>query len=540
MFSKLSIKNKLIMANGLVIFLFSVSLWLALEGMFSSKNASEAFFSENLVRQQAYQNMFANGLLSGVALRNMVMNPALKKGYTVVPASIKRFDDAFAVAKAAPIGDASVQESYDSIQKHWQKSRQAKLQILELLKAGDIEGAKNLLVKEEHPNWQKVRIEVQKLTNAEQQNNKTIQQEFLSNSNATLFKSLITAVIAIVISLLIGFLITRSIRNAFGSVIESLNDIASGEGDLTRRLDEKGEREVSELAAAFNRFVNKIQDMVRQVGTSTDYLITSLQHLTQLSVDTKLNVNQQETQIDQVATAMNEMTSTVQEVAHNASEASNSAQSADKEAGNGQDVVSEVIQAINELANEVGHTSATINTLNKDTEEIGGVLDVIKGIAEQTNLLALNAAIEAARAGEQGRGFAVVADEVRTLASKTQESTQVIQGMIERLQSGAKDAVQAMEKGQQKTTATVDKAELAGQALSAITQAVSNIAMQNTQIATAAEEQSAVAEDINKNVVGISNLAIQSAQDAENAAASSQELERIASDLQKMVSVFKV
>lgn len=237
---------------------------------------------------------------------------------------------------------------------------------------------------------------------------------------------------------------------------------------------------------------------------------------------------------------MNEMTATVQEVARNAADASDAAHAADSEAVNGNLIVDNVTSAINDLALEVQESAGTIATLEENAEQIGTVLDVIRGIAEQTNLLALNAAIEAARAGEQGRGFAVVADEVRTLASRTQDSTREIQSMIERLQEGSKSAVLAMDQSQKKTERVVEQAHKAGEALTSITMAVSRIADMNTQIATAAEQQSAVSEDINENVVGINTLAIDAAGSAEHTTANSQDLERVAADLQDAISTFKV
>jgi methyl-accepting chemotaxis protein len=540
MLSNMGIRVKLILTNTLITLLFILSLWSAIYGMFAAVDDTDKFFKENLVRQSAYQSMFGDGLLSGIALRNLILNPDLTAPYVVVPEAIKRFDGALQRVRSLPSPNTTLQADYAKIEEYWNVSRKTQFSILELVKSGDIEGAKKLLVSEEQPNWKKVRIAVQKLSNDELSKNSDIKNSLLSNINSTLKRTFIFTIIAILVSVIISFLIIRSIKKAFLTVTLSLNDIASGGGDLTQRLDETGEKEVQELSIAFNSFIAKIQNIIKQAAASSAQLITEMKQLTELSVDTKLNVNQQESKIDQVATAMNQMTATVQEVSRNASHASESAHAADTESSKGQQVVTQVTKAINDLAADVAHTSTTINTLKKDTEQIGSVLDVIKGIAEQTNLLALNAAIEAARAGEQGRGFAVVADEVRTLASRTQESTQEIQKMIERLQAGAISAVEAMNKGQENTHTTVEKAELAGKALSAITLAVSQIAEQNEQIATAAREQSSVAEDINKNIVSISALSVQAAQGAEHTAASSQASEVTAIELQRMLSTFKV
>ena len=540
MFSNNSIQLKLTVSNGVLISLFIFSLWSALNGMLVASKESERFFKQNLVLQTSYQKMFSEGLLSGIALRNLVLKPELQKPYKVVPEAIKRFDDAFTLAQSISRQTDAALNSYKVIQVHWEKSRKAKLDALALVKSGNVDEAINLLRTVEHPHWQKVRIAVQELTNAEQEHNKKIENEILGNAKSSLSKTLIIAVVAIIISILLVIFTSRNIKKAFSNVIRSLDDIASGEGDLTKRLDETGDKEVKELAEKFNLFVIKIQLLIKQVSEASEHLISSVKPLTEMSVDTKLNVNQQEHKIEQVATAMNEMTATVQEVARNAGLASEAAGSADSESIEGLRVVSEVVSAINDLSNEATNTTNTIHSLEKDTEQIGSVLDVIKSIAEQTNLLALNAAIEAARAGEQGRGFAVVADEVRTLASRTQKSTSEIQEMIERLQVGSEGAVNAIETSQKKTQDVVGKAKIAGQALSAITDAVSSIAQQNTQIATAAEEQSSVAEEINQNIVSINALAIQTADGAEHTAASCQDLEKTAHDLQQMISMFKV
>jgi methyl-accepting chemotaxis protein len=227
-------------------------------------------------------------------------------------------------------------------------------------------------------------------------------------------------------------------------------------------------------------------------------------------------------------------------VARNASSAADEAHTADLEAQQGKQVVSETTQAISSLANEVDNASTVIQKLESDSESISSILDVIRGIAEQTNLLALNAAIEAARAGEQGRGFAVVADEVRSLANRTQESTQEIQKMIEKLQSGASDAVEVMVKGRDWANTSVEKAEQAASALERITKAVDVINSMNTQIATAAEEQSAVAQEIDRNVTNIHQVSNQTADGATQTAGASDELARLATDLQQLVSHFKL
>ncbi len=539
MLKNLTISMKLGMAFSLVIVFFLTAAWVSMSATQSIGNKFEHFFQKNYARQHAYQTMFADGLLSGIALRNLVLRPKLVKPYTVVPKAIKRFDDALQTANSLATNNPSLQDALAKIKTYWLKTRSAKLKVLDAMKSGDIETAKQILITQEHPHWQKVRISVQKLVLAEEKHVIQLKKEMLKETSQAKLSSLIFTLVTIALTITVAFLITRLIKQTLSGIIGSLNNIASGEGDLTRRLDETGKDEAAQLAKAFNEFVEKIQVLIHDANESGLQLTSSAQQLSEISVDTKLNVNQQESKIEQVATAINQMASTVQEVARHATEASSAAQQADSESTNGQNVVTQVISSISDLATEVHNTAEVIHTVEENADQIGTVLDVIKGIAEQTNLLALNAAIEAARAGEQGRGFAVVADEVRTLASRTQESTQEIQSMIERLQGGAKSAVKAMQQGEEKTQQTVDKAQQAGEALTLITAAVSKIVDMNTQIASAADEQSSVAEDINHNITSISTLSVQAAEGAEHTAASSQELERLAAELQKRMSSFK-
>ena len=361
-----------------------------------------------------------------------------------------------------------------------------------------------------------------------------------ASSQFALNLGLIISLIVILVVTLFGYVISNIIAKNISHVVYSLKEMASGEGDLTQRLKTTSSDEIGVLVTQFNRFVEKLQLIISNINNSTVLLASAAEEMSLVSAESSKNMSRQTMETEQVATAMNEMTATVQEVTNSAQTAASSAVEASSAADNGQQIVGKTVSAINTLAGEVEHAASVISRLEKDTETIGGVLDVIRGISEQTNLLALNAAIEAARAGEQGRGFAVVADEVRTLAGRTQDSTTEIQSMIESLQSGAAEAVKVMGNGEEKAKDGVEQAAQAGAALQEINGAVSSIRDMNMHIASAAEEQGNVAEEINRNIHTINEIGVQTTQSAEQAAHASQEISNLANELQQEVGQFKV
>ncbi|MBK5970180.1 Putative methyl-accepting chemotaxis protein YoaH [Thiorhodovibrio litoralis] len=330
--------------------------------------------------------------------------------------------------------------------------------------------------------------------------------------------------------------IVRRVKTASGT----MTDIADGDGDLTHSLSETGNDELAELAHAFNRFQKRVRDLVGQVIDASQRVATAAEELTATSSSTSDQIGRQQSESDQVATAMNEMTATVAEVARNAAEAAEAARAADQETQQGQSTMSEAASLIQTTARQIQSTAEAVGRLSQDADNIGQVLDVIRGIADQTNLLALNAAIEAARAGDQGRGFAVVAGEVRTLASRTQDSTTEIQTMIERLQEGSNQAVSAMDQARGQIDKNAEMAEGARAGLVSIAEAVALIRDMNMQIASATEEQSSVAEEVDRNLVNSAQAMDQIAtgsREINNAAA---ELAQLAIDQLERVGRFKV
>lgn len=357
-------------------------------------------------------------------------------------------------------------------------------------------------------------------------------------ANSSKITSVTLSLIAIVLAVLIGFTIVKQITSPLNQAVRIAQAI--GNRDMTGTAIEPRGDEFGTLLKALEQTRANLSEALGEVSGITTQLAAAAEELSVVTNQTSAGVNNQRIETEQVATAMNEMSATVQEVAQNAEEAAAAAQKADTQAKTGNKALQVALADINQLSEDVNHSAEAIQRLNKDSSSIGTVLTVINSIAEQTNLLALNAAIEAARAGEAGRGFAVVADEVRNLAHRTQESIGQIEQLIANLQHGSQNAVEMMDNSRTMAHLTLEHAQQAGDELAAIMRTVSEIQAMNIQIATAAEEQSAVAEEINASVVNVNNIADQSAAAVEETSASSAELARLGQSLQSLVARFKI
>lgn len=359
------------------------------------------------------------------------------------------------------------------------------------------------------------------------------------NQNANLI-SLLIGLGAAVLGLLLVWLTARGVTRPILAVAARLEDIASGEGDLTRRLDYARDDELGKLTGWFNRFLDKLQPVIAQLKGSVQEARGTADQSALIASQTSDGMQQQHREIEQVATAANEMSATAHDVAHNAAQAAQAARGADQATRDGLARVAATRTAIDQLADGMTAAMDEARALESRGEQIGSVLEVIRAIAEQTNLLALNAAIEAARAGEAGRGFAVVADEVRNLAQRTQVSVEEIRQVIEGLQQGTLDVVGAMQAGQRQAQDSATQMEQTLPALQRIGEAVAVITDMNLQIASAAEEQSAVAEEVNRNVAGIRDVTETLSGQADEAARISQALNRLANQQQVLMAQFRV
>ncbi|AJO76446.1 chemotaxis protein [Pseudomonas sp. MRSN 12121] len=349
---------------------------------------------------------------------------------------------------------------------------------------------------------------------------------------------MISTLLALLVGILAAVIITRQITRPLRETMTVVERIASG--DLTQDVHVTRRDELGVLQQGIGRMGVTLRELIGGIRDGVTQIASAAEELSAVTEETSAGVNSQKVETDQVATAMHEMTATVQEVARNAEEASQAAAAADSEARDGDKVVAEAIAQIERLASEVVRSTDAMSVLQQESQKIGSVMDVIKAVAEQTNLLALNAAIEAARAGEAGRGFAVVADEVRALAQRTQKSTEEIEGLVAGLQSGTQQVAHVMNNSRNLTDSSVDLTRKAGASLENITRTVSNIQSMNQQIAAAAEEQSAVAEEISRSIINVRDVSEQTAAASDETAASSVELARLGNQLQMMVSHFRV
>lgn len=359
-------------------------------------------------------------------------------------------------------------------------------------------------------------------------------------TNQALVTTLTLSVVAILTIVLISASIVILITRNINTMLVSLKDIAQGEGDLTKRITQDSKDEIGDLIHWFNLFMDKLHESINEVVKSITPLATVSDDLGVMTTKTSEITDEQSKATDEVTRSVDEMFSSVQNVAQNASSAADAAKEADLEAKAGRSVVTQSVESINDLASEVERAANVIGKLEADTENVGTILDVIKGIAEQTNLLALNAAIEAARAGEQGRGFAVVADEVRTLASRTQDSTQEIQRVIEELQTAARSAAEVMSHSQEQAKASVEQAAKTDASLATITDKVGSITQMNTEIASATGEQEKVSNDIKTNVDGIRTNAEAAVKNVQEVEAASESLLSISNNLRKITGQFRV
>lgn len=363
-----------------------------------------------------------------------------------------------------------------------------------------------------------------------------------ANSGAAKVEKTIIAliVVAIFIAIALTIVIIRSITRPLAVFLERTTDIAQGEGDLTKRLEASGSDEIAQVSRMFNLFIDKLHGIISQIASTSMQVAAASAQVHSTSEQIATGAEEVAAQAGTVATASEEMSATSGDIAQNCQMAAEGAQRASQSASNGAEVVEKTVTVMGQIANKVQETAKTVESLGARSDQIGAIIGTIEDIADQTNLLALNAAIEAARAGEQGRGFAVVADEVRALAERTTRATREIGEMIKAIQQETKGAVTAMEQGVRQVETGTEEAQRSGQALQEILQQVNDVAMQINQVATAAEEQTATTSEISSNMQQITEVVMQTSHGAQESATAAAQLNSNAEELQRLVRQFKL
>ena len=440
-------------------------------------------------------------------------------------------------AYAPLIAEPEEQAAFDQFGQLLTQYRQLEARMRSLSQAGQLDPMREMLNRDMLANSDQINKAMEHLLQINTAQTRKTNEEAARQYDSAFMLVIGLLVAATVLTLLFALILTRSIVGPIDDALRAAEQIA--EGDLTQRVTTDGTDEAARLLQAMAKMQDKLRDTLQLIAGSATQLASAAEELNSVTDESARGLAQQNNEIQQAATAVTEMTSAVEEVARNAVSTSEASGEASRSAGDGRDLVIETVGAIERMSSDVQTTARLIEDLAGQSRDIGKVLDVIRGLADQTNLLALNAAIEAARAGEAGRGFAVVADEVRALAHRTQQSTSEIERMIGSIQGGTEHAVESMRTSTDRAESTLNIARGAGLALDTITSAVAQINERNLVIASAAEEQAQVAREVDRNLVNINDLSVQSATGAHQTSMASAELSRLAVDLNGLVARFR-
>tara|TARA_R110001592_G_scaffold64165_1_gene196969 strand:+ start:10618 stop:12312 length:1695 start_codon:yes stop_codon:yes gene_type:complete len=555
-----SIKTKIIGCSSLLLILLLSNFGLALYAMNKIGNELEVITKVNIPLTEIItaiaEHQMEGALHFERALRFGGLQQKTGKDITLLDTEISLFEQFSKhvnteIQEGKLLAKASIRKTFSienrkeyehvvqlitKIEKEYADFEQRTRQIFELLRQVKIDEANALIVKAEYEEEQLIYV-LKILLSKIRKFTKDASLDAEEYEHVAIKILGVVALLSLIIGSIFSLIIANNIIRRLDVTIWKLEALT--DNDLTIQVTVDGKDEVSRLQQSIVILSKHLRHLISQIHNTTVQLASTAEEVSVVTIQTSSNIEQQQSETEMVATAMNELSATVQEVTQNIGNTYTAANSASKETMTGYTIVKDNIQAIDQLAEQINTAAEIIAEVERDSELINNVLNMIKSIADQTNLLALNAAIEAARAGEQGRGFAVVADEVRTLASQTQESTEKINIIIKRLQTGSQMAVNAMNLSCEKAKLTVNQAKLAGASLKSIAESVSEIDLMCSQIATATEEQSAVTEEMSSNIVRINDMAIQNSTAAKEVSNGGKDFARMAIELQQLVEQFK-
>ncbi|MCH5550611.1 methyl-accepting chemotaxis protein [Pseudomonas syringae pv. syringae] len=517
---------------------------VAYAGIESLKANVDNVVENNLVSVYKTSNARANSVAHYRDLHRALLfkyEKADQAEYQAVVQSVadnqKEVEQLFSEYRQTPLEDDE-RVAGDSFERDWPIYIEAGNRMIELTAAGDLEGAARLFAQQVDPAYRAVNDELKLIVASNNRQSLEAGPEADSTTNKAYWSLASGVVIAFIAAITLGLIVTRSITRPLSAALVTAEQVAGG--DLSRNIDVSGKDEIGTLLTALSIMQVNLRATIKEIGSAADQLASASEELNAVTEESSRGLIRQNDEIQQAATAVNEMTAAVEEVARNATGASEASEQTSRNAIEGRDKVKKAVDSVSAMADKIADSTDKVEVLATHVNEITKILGVIQSIAEQTNLLALNAAIEAARAGEQGRGFAVVADEVRALAHRTQASTADIEAMMGQVRTGAEEAVLAMNSSKALAAETRNQAVEAGMALERITEGVSTINEKNLVIASAAEEQAHVAREVDRNLINIQDLSTQTATGAHQTNASSSELSRLASSFGVLVGKFKI
>ncbi|MGE1151790.1 methyl-accepting chemotaxis protein [Pseudomonas kitaguniensis] len=538
-----SVKRRLMLSTFAIILVFVALSIFMIQALKTSTDNVDALFNKDFLKMEAVNSIDGAltrvdiNILRMIAIGDPVQIPQWKAQNESAFARIDNLTEQL-TAKGNNTPSDGV---FEKLQSDYRKLRDGMRHQTTVIESGDIPGATKINREEVKPFAEQVFGTLQQLREQGKEQAQLRFQEQVASASQTRIIAIFVTLLISVIGVIVTLMTTRSILRAIGgepSVVADFTRVIA-QGDLSKNI-ELASGDTTSVAAAVGNMQQQLRQTLQQIASSANQLSTAAEQLTSITQEGAVGLQKQANEIDMAATAVNQMTSAVEEVARNAEHTSHSSSSATGAAEEGSALVKKTVTAIDNMSVDIGKTSLLIGELAGQSRDIGKVLDVIRGLADQTNLLALNAAIEAARAGEAGRGFAVVADEVRALAHRTQQSTSEIERLVSGIQNGTDRAVGSMQGNTELAASTLLIAEGASEALGKINAAVSEINGLNLVIASASQEQAHVAREVDRNLVNIRDLSIQSSQGASQTTGASHELSRLAEDLSAIVGRFRL